>query len=437
MEQASSAAADEALNRMPAVALAAMLGNGEIEALDLMTACLDRIAAREPEVRAWAFLDPEKALDQARLADRRRAEGLPLGALHGLPIGVKDVFDSFDMPAEYGSETLRGRRPETDADAVAALRRAGAIIVGKTMTSEFGMYHPSGTRNPHDTSRSPGVSSAGSAAAVVDGMVPLALGTQHTASTTLPASFCGAFAFKPSFGFTSMAGSNILVPRLAQLGLLARSIADLRLFATAYDPSLAEGTRNAGMATPRLGIVRGTAWSAVDDAVKAAFAAFAEALPTTSTSVELSREFDRATEVAFELLNAHLAFRFGGASDETLSRYCRPLQDGIAAGRSIGATKYLAGNALADRLTSQASQLFEGYDALITLSAPTEALRLEDGPGSGILSTPWSLCGLPTVSLPLLKGPSGLPVGIQLIGRHGGDDALLHAAAWLESAAHS
>ena len=172
-------------------------------------------------------------------------------------------------------------------------------------------------------------------------------------------------------------------------------------------------------------------------AYAAAFAAFAEALPTTSTSVELSREFDRATEVAFELLNAHLAFRFGGDSDETLSRYCRPLQDGIAAGRSIGATKYLAGNALADRLTSQASQLFEGYDALITLSAPTEALRLEDGPGSGILSTPWSLCGLPTVSLPLLKGPSGLPVGIQLIGRHGGDDALLHAAAWLESAAHS
>jgi Asp-tRNA(Asn)/Glu-tRNA(Gln) amidotransferase A subunit family amidase len=424
----------EGLNRMSASALAAMLRNGQVSACDLMTACLDRIGAREPAIRAWAFLNPEKALDQARHADRRRAEGLPLGLLHGLPVGVKDVFDTFDMPSEYGSATLRGRQPPVDADAVAVLRRAGAIIIGKTSTSEFGMYHPSATRNPHDISRSPGVSSAGSAAAVVDGMVPLALGTQHTASTTLPASFCGAFAFKPSFGVTSMAGSNVLVPRMAHIGLLARSTEDLRLFAGAYDPLLADGRSDADM-SPRLGMVKGPAWSGINNDIRAAFDAFVMTLPTTIAPVELPCEFDRAIEVAFGLLNAHLAWRFGSAPDETQRRYCQPLQDGIAAGRNISAPTYLGYDVFADRLAEQASRLFDGHDVLITLSAPTEALRLEDGPGSGILSTPWSLCGLPTASLPLLKGPKGLPIGIQLVGRHGGDDALLRAAAWLESAA--
>ncbi len=220
---------------MSAGALADRLKNGELSAAELMEACLDRIAARDPEVGAWAFIDFENARAQARRADEHRATGRPLEPLHGLPVGVKDVFDTADMPSEYGSETLRGRRPDVDAAAVSVLRKAGAIIVGKTTTSEFGMYHPSVARNPRDLSRSPGVSSAGSAAAVVDQMVPLALGTQHTASTTLPASFCGAFAFKPSFGFTSMAGSNVLVPRLAHLGLFATSVSDLSLFAGAFE----------------------------------------------------------------------------------------------------------------------------------------------------------------------------------------------------------
>ncbi|TKW79349.1 MAG: amidase, partial [Bradyrhizobium icense] len=252
-----------------------------------------------------------------------------------------------------------------------------------------------------------------------------------------PASFCGAFAFKPSFGFTSMAGSNILVPRLAHVGFLARSTADLRLFASAFEPLLADTGGDANMAPPRLGIVHGPAWPGVDAGVGAAFEAFVSALPMTAAPVELPGAFDRAVEVAFDLLNAHLASRFGAAPDETLRRYCRPLQEGVVAGRMISATKYLADNALADHLAEQAARQFDGHDALMTLSAPTEALRLEDGPGSGILSTPWSLCGLPTVSLPLLKGLQGLPVGIQLIGRHGGDDALLRAAAWLENAACS
>jgi Asp-tRNA(Asn)/Glu-tRNA(Gln) amidotransferase A subunit family amidase len=424
---------DGPLNRMSAGALATRLRQGQLSALDLMNACLEQITTREPQVRAWAFLDAERARELAGLADRQRASGVPLGPLHGLPIGVKDVFDTADMPSEYGSETLRGRRPTTDAAAVTALRRAGAILVGKTSTSEFGMYHPSPTRNPHDLSRSPGVSSAGSAAAVVDHMVPLALGTQHTASTTLPASFCGAFAFKPSLGFTSMEGSNVLVPRMAHLGLLARSVSDLCLFAAAFDPALA-GIVPAAR-PPRLGLVKGPAWAMVDDGTCAAFDAFIEALPTTIVAVELPGEFDSALDVTFGLLNAHLSYRFGAVPEETMRRYCRPLQQGIAAGRGISAASYLALETQADRLVERAARLFVEHEALITLSAPSEATRLEHGPGSGVMSMPWSLCGLPTVSLPLLKGRQGLPIGVQLVGRHGGDDELLRIAGWLDNAA--
>ncbi|WFU40242.1 amidase [Bradyrhizobium sp. CB82] len=212
-------------------------------------------------MRAWSYLDRDLGCEQARRADARQAVGEPLGPLHGLPVGVRDVFDTADMPSEYGSALYRARVPEADAAAVSKLHEAGAIILGKTATSEFGMYHPPPTRNPHDLLRSPGVSSSGSAAAVVDYRTPLALGTQHTASTTLPASFCGAFAFKPSLGFTKMTGSNILVP--AHLGLLARSVDDLALFAGAFNPALAELDPVERFPSPRIAFVRGPGWTNV------------------------------------------------------------------------------------------------------------------------------------------------------------------------------
>ncbi|WP_346360535.1 amidase [Bosea sp. (in: a-proteobacteria)] len=396
-----------------------------------MEACLARIAAREPEVRAWSYLDPASALDQAREADRRQAAGQPLGPLHGLPIGVKDVFDTVDMPSEYGSALYRGRRPQVDAAAVARLRRAGAIIIGKTTTSEFGMYHPSPTRNPRDLARSPGVSSAGSAAAVVDHMVPLALGTQHTASTTLPASFCGAFAFKPSLGFADMAGSNILVPRLAHLGLMARSVADLALFAGAFDSTLADLDSIERLPAPRVALVRGPGWASVAPDAAAALDRLLARLAVPVAEPPLPTEFERALEVTLGLLDAHLAFRFGALPTEDFERLCPPLRAGVDSGRAMSAPRYLELDALADRLTMLAAGLFAEHDLLVTLSTPGEATLLAEGPGSGVMSMPWSLCGLPTVSLPLLHGVGGLPIGLQLIGPQGGDRALLQAAAWL------
>jgi Asp-tRNA(Asn)/Glu-tRNA(Gln) amidotransferase A subunit family amidase len=420
------------VNEWPARTIVSAIRDRRLTAAAVMEACLERIAAREPQVKAWNFLDADLAHERALQADKRQAAGFPLMPLHGLPVGVKDVFDTSDMPSEYGSASLRGRRPSEDADAVSALHGAGALIIGKTTTSEFGMYHPSPTHNPLDLSRSPGVSSAGSAAAVVDNMVPLALGTQHTASTTLPASFCGAFALKPSFGFTSMRGSNVLVPRMAHLGLLARSVDDLALFAGAFDGRLVgiEPMEH----PPRLGLVCGPGWETASADAREALDRLLAGLPAKAADVGLPSDFDTAIEVVHGLLNAHLAFRFGSSPEETLQNYCPPLQRGIAAGRALGATDYLKFEAMADRLSAHAARLFLDHDVLITLSAPGEATRLEEGPGSGVMSMPWSLCGLPTMSLPLLQGANGLPIGVQLIGRPGGDRDLLRVAAWLTDA---
>lgn len=404
---------------------------GRFTALALMDACLARITARETEVRAWTHLAPDAAREQARLADARQSAGASLGPLHGLPIGVKDVFDTADMPSEYGSSLYRGRRPQADAAAVKVLREAGAIIVGKTATSEFGMYHPSQTRNPNDLSRSPGVSSAGSAAAVVDHMVPLALGTQHTASTTLPASFCGAYAFKPSLGFTDMAGSNILVPRLAHLGLMARSVDDLTLFAGAFDPALADLDPPERCRPLRIAFVRGPGWPSVAPDAAAALEALLSRLPVQVAEPALPPEFDRALEVTMGLLDAHLTFRFGGLPAKDFALLCPPLRAGIENGRAISAPRYLELDALADRLSTLAAGLFAEHDLLVTLSTLGEATRLEEGPGSGVMSMPWSLCGLPTLSLPLLRGAEGLPIGVQLIGPRGRDRSLLQAGSRL------
>ncbi len=419
------------LNELSARTIVSAIRDRRLTATSVMEACLERIAAREPQVKAWSFLDADLARQRARLADEWQAAGFPLGPLHGLP-GVKDVFDTSDMPSEYGSGSLRGRRPTKDADAVSVLHGVGALIVGKTSTSEFGMYHPSPTHNPLDLSRSPGVSSAGSAAAVVDHMVPLALGTQHTASTTLPASFCGAFAFKPSFGFTSMRGSNVLVPRMAHVGLLARSVDDLTLFAGAFDRRLTEV--EALRHPPRLALVRGPGWDMVSPDARQALDRLVASLPVAVAEVDLPREFDMALEVVLGLLNAHLAHRFGALPEETFRSFCPPLQEGIVAGRALSAANYLELEAMADRLTALAAALFFDHDALITLSAPGEATRLEQGPGSGAMSMPWSLCGLPTVSLPLLRGMCDMPIGVQLVGCQGDDRNLLRVAAWLTDA---
>ncbi|MBV8791983.1 MAG: amidase, partial [Pseudolabrys sp.] len=202
---------------------------GELSAEQYVAACLERIAAFEPQVQAFVHLDPQHALGQARALDHYRAGGGRLGPLHGVPVAVKDIFDTADYPTEYGSPIFAGRRPASDCTVVAKLRAAGAIIVGKTVTTEFAYFHPGKTRNPRDLNRTPGGSSSGSAAAVAAGLVPLAIGSQTNGSVIRPASFCGVFAIKPSHGLVSRAGVLTLSHALDHVGAFSRSVDDLAL----------------------------------------------------------------------------------------------------------------------------------------------------------------------------------------------------------------
>jgi Asp-tRNA(Asn)/Glu-tRNA(Gln) amidotransferase A subunit family amidase len=406
-------------------ACAAAIRHGRISSLELTEACLARIDARENVINAWAFLDSDLARRRARFADEWQAQALPLGPLHGVPVGVKDVFDTADMPSEYGSPLYRGRRPEADAVAVSHLRAAGAIVIGKTVTSEFGMYYPSKTRNPNDPSRSAGVSSSGSAAAVADGMVPLALGTQHTASTLLPASFCGVVGFKPSFGFTDMSGSNILVPRLAQIGFLANSVTDVALLASGFDRRIDEPRPAAGL---RLSAVRGPGWDLVEGDATEGYGRWLEANRISVLKRRIAPAFNSSIDIVRGLLDAHLADRFGGESRFEL--LCPPLRESIVRGHDMTASQFMKLNHAADEAALSVDQLFEDADVLVTLAAPGQA-TVHGAPGSGALTMPWSLCGLPTLSLPLLRGRDGLPIGLQLIAQRGNDRLLLSCAASL------
>jgi Asp-tRNA(Asn)/Glu-tRNA(Gln) amidotransferase A subunit family amidase len=374
----------------------------------LVRDCLDRIEAREDALQAWEAIDPEHALEQARRVD-------PRSLLRGLPVGVKDLIDTVDFPTAYGSAIYRGHRPSRDAACVEALRRAGAVILGKTVTTEFAAYTPARTRNPHDPSRTPGGSSSGSAAAVADLMVPAALGTQTAASVIRPASFCGVIGWKPSFGILSMEGVRPIAPSLDTLGFFVRSIEDVPLLMTALGAPL-----QLREAKPRLALCRTAQWP----------------LCQTPQLIEKTAAALGAEEshVSFAgVLDAQIAIMGAEAAQSMpedralLSPRLRELLEG---GERVTPEQVAEAHVRADFARGELAALFTEYDALLTPAAPGEAPGIEST-GDPAFSRIWTLLGAPSVSLPLLKGPAGLPVGLQLIGPRGEDERLLAAAAWV------
>jgi Asp-tRNA(Asn)/Glu-tRNA(Gln) amidotransferase A subunit family amidase len=416
--------------------LAAELRSGGLTALALTTACLDRIEARESEIRAWAYLDPASALAQAHAADARRATGEKLGALHGLPVGVKDIIDTADMPTEYNSPI--------DATLVTRLRSAGAIILGKTVTSEFAVYTPGPTRNPHDLSRTPGGSSSGSAAAVAAGMTPLALATQTNGSTIRPASFCGIVGYKPSLGLLPRTGVLKQSTMLDQPGLMARDVGDAALIADALmgADALDEQSLSASSssllsattmgATPRFAFVRGPYWARADGSTQAAVASFASSLGSAVVSIDLPPAFDDAESLHSVIMNAGIAESCQEDYRRSKALMSDILRGIIEAGQRLSAVDFVSALSARERLRASFSEIFAPFDALITPAALGVAPGREASTGNPIMSTLWTLLGAPAVSLPLLQGPDGMPLGVQLIGRLDADADLIRAAAWLE-----
>lgn len=422
-----------------------LIREGEVSAQSLVEACLDRIAAEEERVQAWAFLDRDYALEQAGEADKRRRRGASLGPLHGLPVGVKDIFDTGDMPTEDGTPLHGGRRPRRDATAVSLLRAAGAVVMGKTVTTELAVYSPGKTRNPHAPEHTPGGSSSGSAAAVAADMVPLALGSQTNGSVIRPAAFCGVYGYKPSFGLISRQGVLQQSRHLDHVGVFAQSLEDLALLAEplmAYDsqdpamaprarPGLAEVAAGEPPLPPHLAFVKTAAWEQAEEATKEGFAELVEALGEQVEEVELPEPFVEVWDRHRTIFEADLARSFAQEFERGRDQLSTQLREMIERGQTVLAVDYNRAVDTIEVFDRLLGEFFRGCDAIITPAVPGEAPRGLESTGSPAFCTTWTLCGTPALSLPLLRGANGLPIGVQLVGERGDDARLLRTARWL------
>jgi Asp-tRNA(Asn)/Glu-tRNA(Gln) amidotransferase A subunit family amidase len=427
------------------------MARGEFSAAELCESYLMRIAARESEIGAFAFLDEAKVRAAAKAADDYRGTGRSLGALHGLPIGIKDIIDTVDMPTENGTVIDAGRRPRKDAEIVRRLRQAGAIIMGKTVTTELAFFAPGKTRNPHHPAHTPGGSSSGSAAAVAAGFLPLAIGSQTFGSVIRPASFCGVVGFKPSFGLISRAGVLPLAAPLDTIGVFARTVADAALLADAlagHDPAdpdtrltppprMLDVTLTEPPVTPDLAFVKTPMWDEAEPATHEGFAELAETLGKHCTEVALPDVFQEWAGAQRTLMRTGMARNLEPYYRKGKDRLSPVLQSLLEEGKQIAAVDYLAALDWRAALSNGLDQLFDRYDAIVTPAAPGEAPAGLDSTGNPAFNGLWTLCGVPAVSLPLLQGPKGMPVGVQLVGRQGEDARLLRTARWLKGAAES
>lgn len=430
------------LTGLGAVQAAERLAGGEATSEDLVRACLARIEELEPEVQAWAYLDEDKALQQARRADRQLRTGDPLSLLHGIPVGIKDIFDTADMPTEYGTELHAGRHTRHDATVVARLRAAGAVILGKTVTTELAVYSPGATRNPLDTGRTPGGSSSGSAAAVAAGMVPLAVGTQTNGSIVRPASFCGVCGYKPSYGLISRCRVLAQSRLLDHVGVFARTVDDAALLAEQLvgfdenDPDtrprarfrLLDAARGAPAAV-RLAFVRSPVWDQADADTRAAFEELAASLGIEA--LDLPGAFEEGVGWHRTIFEADLARSYRHEYETGRDKLSAVLREIIERGLAVRAVDYKEAQRGREALQVALSQVFDHCDAFITPAAPGQAPAGLASTGSPVFGTLWTLCGSPAISLPLLRGGDGLPIGVQLVGSRDQDERLMQTAAWL------
>lgn len=418
------------LHTLSASAAAAAIAAGKLKSEALVAACLERIAAREDEVRAWAFVDGELALAQARERDRET----PRTRLHGIPVGVKDVIDTADMPTEYGSPIYKGNRPAADAACVAQVRELGGVILGKTVSTEFATRHPGKTRNPHNSAHTPGGSSAGSAAAVADGMVPIAFGTQTSSSIIRPAAYCGAVGYKPTFNLINRAGLKFLSESLDTLGVLTRTVEDAALIVEELAGSPPADFAQTGSLKPRIGFCRTPYWQQADSATHAALEAALPKLARAGANVrtvELDGEFAELAELQIRMSG----YEFYRALTHERTRFPQlisaSLSARIAVGSRITRAQYEHSHAVANRCRARLADVYREYDVLLSPSAPSEAPHGLESTGDPIFGLLWTVMHGPAITVPVFSGPAGLPLGAQVSGPPGGDARTLVAAEWI------
>jgi len=402
---------------------------GELTPRAVVDICAEAIAAGEPQISAFAALDLAAARQAAEAPD------LAARPLRGLPVGMKDIFDTADLPTQYGSRLYAGHRPRADAAAVAMVRRAGGLILGKTVTTEFASLVPAGTRNPRDPAHTPGGSSSGSAAAVAAAMLPLALGSQTGGSVIRPAAFCGIVGFKPSYQLIPTVGMKAFSWHLDTVGLFAAGVADIGFAAAAITDRDLRVDRGVP-AAPRFALVRTHSWPQASAAMQAAVEAAARAAEKAGATVNqlrlppLLEEAHRLhrTIQDYEAFQA-LAYEYDHHRD-ALGQALREQLDRAAA---ITAAEYDAARGVAKRARAALGDWLSGHDAILTPSAPGAAPHGLASTGDPVFNRLWTLMGTPCVNMPVLR-ESELPLGLQIVGRFGRDRAALEAALFLETA---
>jgi Asp-tRNA(Asn)/Glu-tRNA(Gln) amidotransferase A subunit family amidase len=417
------------LNELDASVLSKQLAAREITAEQVVRACLERISTREDEVQAWAYLDGDAAVKKAQQLDKGPVQGL----LHGLPMGVKDLFDTVDMPTTYGSGIYRSLQPSADASVVALCREQGAIMLGKTVTTEFATFTPGKTRNPHRLTHTPGGSSSGSAAAVTDYMVPLAFASQTAASVIRPAAFCGIVGYKPSFGLVNRSGVKPLSDSLDTIGFLARSVEDVALFAAATtgDRSLLQLETSL---SPRIALCHTHEWSYADKDTQRAMEHAAFALAQAGHRVReltLPESFAGLLQAQKEIMSFDLVRSLAYERLQRESELSTGLRELLQLGQHISFDQHRANLQLANSARAAVSTAFGEYEVVLAPSAIGEAPATVSQTGDPVFGRVWTLLGLPCVHLPFYQGSSGMPVGLQVVGRPGEDKVALRVAAWL------
>jgi len=436
-------------NYLSACDARALIETGALTSCELVEACLARIDELEPSIGAWTHLDREMALQQAHAADEFRKSGRALGALHGLPIGIKDIIDTADYPTERGTVLHQGRQPERDATLVALLKEAGAIILGKTVSTELAVYAPGKTRNPHNPEHTPGGSSSGSAAAVACAMVPLSVGTQTNGSVIRPAAYCGVYGYKPSFARISRHGVLEQSPPLDTIGVFARSLPDLALLADvlmrfdAQDsvmkpvapPRIADLMVTEVPVNPHFAFIRSSVWEQVEavtkDALRELIEATNEIQPKAIDIVDMPESFDALHEDHRRVMEADLARSFADEYRRGKEQLSDVLRDMIERGQQVSDADYQQALAHMQDYNAFLSEVFEDYDAILTPATPGPAPAGIEATGSPVMNTIWTFCGTPAINLPILQSPEGLPMGVQVIGEKNDDARLFRSTRWL------
>lgn len=435
----------EHLTRLSAVQSSEWIRSGQLKSEALVQACIERIQATEPDIGAWAWMEAEHALKQAREMDHRRWHGKPVGALHGVPVGIKDIIDTKGIPTEWGSPACANRIPRKDAFLIDRLRDAGAVIMGKTVTTELAFMHPSDTVNPHDLARSPGGSSSGAAASVAAFQVPLGIGSQTNGSVIRPASFCGIFGFKPSRGLISRTGVLRTSQSLDQLGVFARSLEDIAILADALTgrdsadsstlscpkPQMLDGVKSEPPIEPSLVWIDAPYHKELPDDVKQGLEDVRALLAPRVETIPAPSQFHQLLQTHKTIQDVEIGRNLKKLAETHAELLSETLLETINNGQKIDRKSYQ--NALQQKAAAETyfRRFFNDFDAIIAPASLGEAPPVDVGTGNPICSTVWTLCGLPCLTMPILNSERGLPIGVQLIGGPEEDDRLLRTANWI------